>query len=92
MPAEIPARGRVQLPVVLQNAAAVPPGDYPVFAILEYGTSGVPHTAITRAIVRVAGEDARRRWPPLVIGTSALVAALAVVALALRRTAPERRA
>jgi hypothetical protein len=92
MPAEIPARGRVRLPVVLQNAAAVAPGEYPAFAILEYGTAGVPHAAITRTTVQVVGEDARRRWRPLVIGTSALAVAVAVVALALRRTAPVRRA
>lgn len=92
MPAEIPARGRVRLPVVLQNVAAVAPGNYPAFAILEYGTSGVPHTAVTRATLRVVGEDARRRWRPLVIGTSALAVALAIIAFALRWTAPGRRA
>ncbi len=86
--AEVPARGRRTIALVLQTAGATsPPRPSPILALFEYGLEGRRHLVVASAAVSIAGGPA---VPALVVGIAALAAALAVLALAWRHAAARR--
>jgi hypothetical protein len=86
--AEVPANGRRAVPLVLQNDGAVPTPGVPMFALFEYGMDGRRHLAVASATVPVVGGGPALR--PLMVGTGALAAALALCGLAWWRAAVKR--
>jgi hypothetical protein len=86
--AEVPPDGRRAIPLVLQNDGATPGAAVPVIALYEYGMAGRRHLTVASATVSIVGGGPA--IPPLVIGTGALAAALALCGLAWRRAAAKR--
>ena len=87
LPAQVEANGRTTVPLVLENRGALPPGSYPMYALFEYAASGEHHAAVARADVEVLADPAGRRARPLLVGATALAAALALLAIAWWRAA-----
>lgn len=87
-PAEVPAHGETTVPMTL-DASRARPGTRPaVWAVFEYEAAGVHHAVVAKSDVLVVVREGERR--PLVVGGTALVLAVAVLAVALRRAARSR--
>jgi hypothetical protein len=84
-PAEVAAGSRSEVPLILQNRDEPAGVTVPIFALFEYDLDGRRHLAVASARADVAG--GRPPFPPLAIGGSALVLAVALLALAWWRAA-----
>ncbi|HLK09812.1 MAG TPA: hypothetical protein VKW76_00355 [Candidatus Binatia bacterium] len=89
-PAQVPAQGHVELPLVVQNASALVGSAYPMYALFEYDWEGVHQAVVGEATLRVAAASAAGRGVPLAVGTAALLATLALFAVLWRRDARRR--
>lgn len=87
MPARLPAGGRTEILVVLENAGAVPPGGYPAYAVFEYPEDGRHAAVLARASIEVAPEATSSRTRPLVVGLAALAVTFLLLAVAWRAAA-----
>jgi hypothetical protein len=84
-PVEVPAQGRSEVPLMLQNRDEPPGVAVPIFALFDYDLDGRRHLAIASTSADVAGGGPP--IPPLAIGGGALGLALVLLALAWRRAA-----
>ena len=85
-PARLPGAGSASVTLGIENRGALPPGTYAVYALFEYVEGDAQQTAMARGLVTVvspAGSKSR----PLVVGGLALLTAIALLGLALRRSA-----
>jgi hypothetical protein len=83
-PAEVAPEGRSEVPLILQNQGAASGTVVPVFALFEYDLDGRRHLVVASARAEVTGGGPP--LPPLAVGGGALGLALALLALAWRRT------
>jgi hypothetical protein len=90
-PAEVPANGSVEVPLVIERRQAEPAGPYPVFVLFEFEAAGVHHSVLTSAVLEAPEPATWTARVPLVVGSAALACALAVLAFALRRAAAQAR-
>jgi hypothetical protein len=89
-PAQVPGGGSVELALMLQNVRAAAGASYPVYAVFEYDWGGAHHTVLAGATLPiVAAPNGRARR--LAVGTTALLAALAIAVLLGRRAARRAR-
>jgi hypothetical protein len=84
-PAEVPAQGRSEVPLMLQNRDEPSGVSVPIFALFDYDLDGRRHLAVASTSADVAGGGPP--IPPLVIGGGALALALVLLGLAWRRAA-----
>jgi len=87
LPAQVPGGRQTVVQFTVERRGGPPPGEYPVYALFEYTADAVQHAALARTIVRVAEGDDGRRARPLLVGGAALAIALALLAVAWRRSA-----
>jgi hypothetical protein len=85
-PAEAPAEGERELPIMIDATGAGPGATYPVYAIFEFDAAGEHHTVVAHTTVPVRATSPAGRWASLAVAGGALLAALALVALAIHRT------
>jgi len=86
--AEVPASGRRIVPLVLQHDGVAPEAGVPMFALFEYDTEGRRHLVV--ASTGVPGDGGQPAVRPVVVGTAALAAALALCGVAWWRAAAKR--
>jgi hypothetical protein len=84
-PAEVPARGSREVPIVVQDDGAVRGATASMFALFEYNLDGRWHLIVAPAGVTVSTASATES--PLLVGGIALGLALALLALAWHRAA-----
>jgi hypothetical protein len=82
-PAAVPARGRSEVPLVVQNDGAAPGSSAPMFALFDYVADGRRHLSVAPAVVTV--DTGRAAASPLLVGAAALGLALTLLAVAWRR-------
>ena len=87
MPAQLPAGGRTEIPVVLENTGALPPAAYPAYAVFEYPDDGGHATVLAQATIDIAREAAGSRARPLLVGLGALGITFVLLAVAWRAAA-----
>jgi hypothetical protein len=85
-PAQVPAGGVRDLPIMLDATAASPGAAYPAYALFEFDAGGEHHTVLADTIVPIHAASPAGRWTSLAVAGGALLFTLALVALALRRT------
>jgi hypothetical protein len=88
-PARLGPSGSASVTLGIENRGGLPPGTYAVYALFEYVEDDAQQTAMARGLVTVvapAGSPSR----PLVVGFLALLVAIAVLGLALRKSARRR--
>ena len=84
-PAEVPAQGSREVPIVVQNEGAARASTASMFALFEYNQDGRWHLSVAPAGVTVS--TARVTESPLLVGAIALGLALALLAVAWYRAA-----
>jgi hypothetical protein len=84
-PAEVPAHGSREVPIVVQNDGAVRGSNASIFALFQYNLDGRWHLIVAPAAVAISTESATES--PLLVGAIALGLALALLAVAWRRAA-----
>jgi hypothetical protein len=85
-PARIPAAGTASVTLGIENRGALPPGTHAVYALFEYVDGDSQQTAMAKGLVTIVPPPGSA-WRPLVVGGLALLAAIALLGLALRRSA-----
>ena len=88
-PARVPPTGSAVVTISIENRGALPPGTYPVYALFEYAEGDSQQTATAKGLVTVA-PPAGSESLPLLVGAAALLIAIALLGLALRRSARRR--
>jgi hypothetical protein len=88
-PARVPPAGSTVVTISIENRGALPPGTYPVYALFEYAEGDSQQTATAKGLVAVA-PPAGSESLPLLVGATALLLAIALLGLALRRSARRR--
>jgi hypothetical protein len=78
--------------LVVENHGAPPAPAYPAYAVLQYDAGGAGRSIVARAEVAVLADGARHGAAPLAVGGFALAVAVAVLVVALRRSARPRAA
>ena len=91
-PAEVPANGNLELPLVIERRDAEPEVPYSVFALFEFEASGVHHSVLASIILEVPAVSTWEARRPFFIGSAALAFALAVCGVALRLAAARANA
>jgi len=86
-PARIPAGGTASVTLGIENRGGLPPATYAVYALFEYVEGDSQQTAMAKGLVTIAPPPGSESLPLLVGGLSLLVA-IALLGLALRRSAP----
>jgi hypothetical protein len=86
-PARVPPGGSASVTLGIENRGALPPATYAVYALFEYTEGGSQQTATAKGLVTVV-PPAGSGWLPLVVGGLALLSAIALLAVALKRSAP----
>src|SRR6185369_1620460 len=71
----------------IENRGGLPPATYAIYALFEYVEGDSQQTAMAKGLVTVAPPPGSESLPLLVGGISLLVA-IALLGLALRRSAP----
>jgi hypothetical protein len=84
-PAEVPAQGSREFPIVVQNDGAARGSTGSMFALFEYNLDGRWHLIVAPAGVTISTASAAQS--PLLVGAIALGLALALLAVAWRRAA-----
>jgi hypothetical protein len=84
-PVQVPAQGRSEVPLMLQNRDEPPGVAVPIFVLFDYDLDGRRHLAVASTSADVEGGGPP--IPPLAIGGGALGLALLLLALAWRRAA-----
>ena len=88
-PARVPPAGSATITVAVENRGALPPGTYAMYALFEYAEGDSQQIATAKGLVTVAPPPGSESLP-LVVGTLALLIAIALLGLALRRSARRR--
>jgi hypothetical protein len=86
-PVQVPAQGRQEMPLVFQNAGALPGSTYPIYTTFEYDQDGLHHAVVAGASVSVVVGSEGWHVPPLAIGGGALIVVIGVLGLAWRNAA-----
>jgi hypothetical protein len=85
-PARIPPGGNAVVTLGVENRGPLPPGTYAVYALFEYVEGDSQQTAMAKGLVTVE-QPAGSKWRPLGVGALALLVAVSLLGLALRRSA-----